>query len=314
MKLSIVTPAFNEAANLRHLYDQLAPALDGLGLDWEWIVVDDHSRDGTFDVLSELAVRDTRVRGVRLSRNSGSHLAISCGFHLASGDAAVIMAADLQDPPETLRAMIERWRAGAQVVWAVRRTRPGEPTHAGFAALYYWLMRHPVGLKDIPERGADFCLVDRVVIDALRQCPERNVNVLALITWMGFRREQIEYDKRPRAAGQSGWTMARKIRMVVDSITSFSSFPIRVCLITGVVLIAAGAVALLAGLFLLPSLGAGIVLLLGVAIALAGVQLAALGVIGEYVWRALDESRRRPSFLIEAVTPANAAATLLQGR
>ena len=314
MKLSVVTPAFNEAANLRHLYDQLAPALDRLGLDWEWIVVDDHSRDTTFDVLSELAVRDTRIRGVRLSRNSGSHLAISCGLQLASGDAAVIMAADLQDPPQTLQAMIERWRAGAQVVWAVRRTRPGEPAHAGFAALYYWLMRHPVGLKDIPERGADFCLVDRVVVDALRQCPERNVNVLALITWMGFRQEQIEYDKRPRAAGQSGWTTARKIRMVVDSITSFSSFPIRMCLIAGVVLMAAGAVALLAGLFLLPSLGAGILLLLGVAIALAGLQLAALGVIGEYVWRALDESRRRPSFLIEAVTPANAAATLLHGR
>ena len=314
MKLSVVTPAFNEAANLRHLYDQLAPALDRLGLDWEWIVVDDHSRDTTFDVLSELAVRDTRIRGVRLSRNSGSHLAISCGLQLASGDAAVIMAADLQDPPQTLQAMIERWRAGAQVVWAVRRTRPGEPAHAGFAALYYWLMRHPVGLKDIPERGADFCLVDRVVVDALRQCTERNVNVLALITWMGFRQEQIEYDKRPRAAGQSGWTTARKIRMVVDSITSFSSFPIRMCLIAGVVLMAAGAVALLAGLFLLPSLGAGILLLLGVAIALAGLQLAALGVIGEYVWRALDESRRRPSFLIEAVTPANAAATLLHGR
>ena len=314
MRLSVLTPAFNEAGNLPHLYDQLAPALDRIGLDWEWIVVDDHSRDTTFDVLTELAARDARVRGVRLSRNSGSHIAISCGLQLASGDAAVIMAADLQDPPQTLQAMIERWRAGAQVVWAVRRTRSGEPSHAGFAALYYWVMRNPVGLKDIPARGADFCLVDRIVIDALRRFPERNVNVLALITWMGFRQEQIEYDKRPRAAGQSGWTTARKIRMVVDSITSFSSFPIRVCLITGVALVAAGAIALLAGLFLLPSLGAGILLLLGVVIALSGVQLAALGVIGEYVWRALDESRRRPSFLIEAVTPAGAAATLLPGR
>jgi len=314
VKLSVLTPAFNEAANLAALYQQLAPALEALGPDWEWIVVDDHSRDTTFDVLADLAARDARVRGVRLSRNCGSHTAISCGLHLASGDAAVIMAADLQDPPQTLRAMIERWRAGAQVVWAVRRTRSGEPAHAGFAALYYWMMRHPVGMKEIPERGADFCLVDRVVIDALCQCPERNVNVLALIAWMGFRQEQIEYDKRPRAAGQSGWTTAKKIKMVVDSVTSFSSFPIRACLMAGVALIAGGTVALLAGLFLLPSLGAGVLLLLGMVTALAGVQLAALGVIGEYVWRALDESRRRPPFLIEAVTPANTAATLLHGR
>jgi dolichol-phosphate mannosyltransferase len=314
VKLSVLTPAFNEAANLRNLYQQLAPALDALTLDWEWIVVDDHSRDTTFEVLTDLATRDARVRGVRLSRNAGSHTAISCGLHLASGDAAVIMAADLQDPPETLRAMIERWRAGAQVVWAVRRTRSGEPSHAGFAALYYWVMRHPVGLKEIPERGADFCLVDRVVVEALRQFPERNVNVLALITWMGFRQEQIEYDKRPRAAGQSGWTTARKVEMVVDSITSFSSFPIRLCLTAGMALIVVGAVAVLAGLFLLPSLGAGVLLLLGLVTALAGVQLAALGVIGEYVWRALDESRRRPSFLIEAVTPAHAAAMPLPDR
>lgn len=314
MKLSVLTPAFNEAANLRELYRQLGPALDALGLEWEWIVVDDHSNDGTFGVLGELSARDARVRGVRLSRNSGSHTAIACGLQLVSGDAAVIMAADLQDPPQTLRAMVDRWRAGAQVVWAVRRTRPGHPSHARFAALYYWTMRHAVGLQGMPARGADFCLVDRVVVDGLRAFPERHINILALITWMGFRQEQIEYDKQPRAAGQSGWTVAKKIELVVDSITSFSNFPIRMCLLGGLALTVTGTVAFVAGLSRLPGPAAGMLLLLGSVIAVGGLQLVGLGVVGEYVWRTLDASRRRPSFLIEAVTPTTGGATLLHGR
>lgn len=309
MTLSIVTPAFNEAANLRGLYERLAATLQGVGLEWEWIVVDDHSRDDTFGVVGELASRDPRVRGVRLARNSGSHTAITCGLHLAGGDAAVIIAADLQDPPEALPTLVDRWRAGAQVVWAARRTRPGERSHVGFAAIYYWIMRHPVGLREMPARGADFCLIDRVVIDAFRQFPERNVSVLALITWLGFRQELVEYDKQPRAAGRSGWTTARKITLVIDSVTSFSSFPIRVCTLIGAVLMAVAAMTFVAALVLLPSLGAGILLLLAAVIGLAGVQLLALGLIGEYVWRALDEARRRPPYVIEAATPPHGTSS-----
>jgi dolichol-phosphate mannosyltransferase len=223
---------------------------------------------------------------------------------VAAGDAAAIIAADLQDPPETLRAMLDRWRAGAQVVWAVRRTRPGERSHAGCAALYYWIMRHPVGMKEMPARGADFFLVDRAVIGAYRQFPERNVSILALITWLGFRQEQIEYDKEPRASGRSGWTLGRKLQLVVDSVTSFSAFPIRVCSLAGAALMTVGAIALVAGIVLLPSIGGGALFLVALVVGLAGVQLLALGIIGEYVWRTLDEARRRPVYVIEAMTGA----------
>jgi polyisoprenyl-phosphate glycosyltransferase len=301
VKLSILTPAFNEAANLPVLYDRLVETMRGIDGDWEWVVVDDHSRDETFAVIEALALRDARVRGFRLSRNSGSHVAITCGLHQVDGDAAVMMAADLQDPPDVLSAMVARWRQGAQVVWATRRSQSGDRSHQRFAALYYWIMRYIVGMKEMPARGADFFLIDRAVIEAFRRFSERNVSVLALITWLGFRQEYIEYDKQPRRAGQSGWTLSRKITLVVDSVTSFSDFPIRLCTYAGVALVAASLALLVASIALLPQLGGGVLFLLFLIVGLAGVQLVAVGVVGEYVWRALDESRRRPAFLIEAV-------------
>jgi len=301
MKLSLLTPAFNEAANLPALYERLVETMRAIGGEWEWVVVDDHSRDETFTVIEALALRDARVRGFRLARNSGSHVAIMCGLHQADGDAAVMIAADLQDPPETLATMVGRWRQGAQVVWATRRSQSGDRSHQRFAALYYWIMRHLVGMKEMPARGADFFLIDRVVLEAFRRFPERNVSVLALITWLGFRQEYVEYDKQPRQAGQSGWTLSRKIKLVVDSITSFSDFPIRLCTYAGLALIAGSLVLLAWSIALLPELGGGVLFLLFLIVGLAGLQLVAVGVVGEYVWRGLDEARRRPPYLIEAV-------------
>jgi polyisoprenyl-phosphate glycosyltransferase len=308
--ISIVTPAFNEAANLPALYERLVAAMRDVGGDWEWIVVDDHSRDETFAVIEALALRDARVRGFRLSRNSGSHVAITCGLHQVDSDAAVMMAADLQDPPETLASMVARWRQGAQVVWATRRVQPGDPSHRGFAAVYYWMMRRLVGMREMPARGADFFLLDRVVVDAFRRFSERNVSVLALITWLGFRQEFVEYDKQPRLSGQSGWTLARKIKLVVDSITSFSDFPIRLCTYVGLSFFACSLLLFTFSLVLLPELGGGVLLLLALIVGLAGLQLVAVGVVGEYVWRALEESRRRPPYLIEAMAGQREAAKL----
>jgi dolichol-phosphate mannosyltransferase len=299
--ISLISPAFNESANLGPLYERLKAAMAAVGVDWEWIVVDDHSRDGTFDVLRTLVVRDPRVRGVRLARNSGSHAAITCGLHLAQGDAAIMLAADLQDPPETIRVMLERWRAGVDVVWATRRERPGDRTHSGFAALYYWIMRRVVGMTEMPERGADFFLIGKPVLEAFRQFRERNVSVLALITSLGFRQETIEYDKQPRAAGRSGWTLARKVKLVVDSIVSFTDLPIRLCWYGGAALVVLAVVVGVIGISQLPTIGAALLLILSVVLGLAGLQLIALGLIGEYVWRTLDEARRRPQYLIEAV-------------
>jgi len=305
--ISILTPAFNESVNLENLHARLTQTMAQLGEEWEWLIVDDHSRDDTFAVVQRLALTDSHVRGIRLARNRGSHVAITCGLHHVRGDAAVMMASDLQDPPETLGALLQKWRGGAQVVWATRREQPGDQTHAGFASIYYWIMRNIVGMKEIPTRGADFFLIDRVVIDAFRRCDEQHVSVFALITWLGFRHEYIEYDKQPRAAGRSGWTIARKIKLVVDSITAFSDAPIQACWLVGGALMVIGFLSIVVGLTVFESLQAAVVVLLGAIAGGTGLVLCALAMLGEYVWRALDQSRRRPLYLIEATAGVTAA-------
>ena len=300
--LSVITPAYNEADNLPPLYERLARVLDGLELEWEWIVVDDHSSDATFAVLKEIAERDPRVRGVRFARNVGSHMAVRCGLDYARGDCAAALAADLQDPPEILPNLLAEWHAGAQVVWAVRCRREGESaTTLGFARLYYWLMRRVVGLKDIPPNGADVFLLDRCVIDALRQFSERNVSLLALITWMGFRQASITYDKQARLHGRSGWSLEKKLKLAIDSVTSFSYLPIRLMSYTGCAVTLAGFV--YAGSVIANALYGGPpapwAILMVMVLVLAGVQMLMLGVLGEYLWRALDEARQRPRYLVE---------------
>lgn len=304
VSLSIITPAWNEARNLPVLYERLRSVLESGGLTWEWIVVDDHSCDDTFAAVQQLALRDPRVRCVRLARNGGSHAAIACGLDEAQGNAAVVLAADLQDPPEAIPALIARWQSGAHVVWASRRRVRGAPHAWGFSRLYYWMMRRVVGMQDMPAAGADFFLIDRAVIDVFRRLHERHTSVFALITWIGFRQEQVEYDKHARLHGASGWTLRRKLKLVMDSVTAFSDVPVALCWVTalaftlvGAALAGAGALGLRLGV-----LAPAHVVLLGVMAVLSGISLAMLAAIGEYVWRALDEVRSRPRYVVESRT------------
>jgi len=301
--ISVVTPAYNEAANLPLLYVRLVEVMGKAGLQWEWVVVDDHSGDATFDVVRDFAQRDTRVRGIRLARNSGSHAAITCGLYNASGDGAVIMAADLQDPPETLPDLVREWQTGAQVVWAVRNRRPGESASTlGFSRLYYFLMRRFVGMKEMPATGADFFFLDRCVLDTLREFGETHVSLMALITWMGFRQSLIHYDKQERAHGSSGWTLEKKLKLVVDSITAFTYLPIRFMSYVGFAVALLGfayATFVVVHAFTAGTAVQGWSSLMAVVLVLGGLQMLMLGVLGEYLWRVLDESRRRPRFLIE---------------
>lgn len=303
--ISIVTPAWNEAENLPVLYGRLCTVLDPLGITWEWIVVDDHSRDKTFDTVLDIARTDPRVQGFRFSRNSGSHIGITCGLHQSRGGCAVIMAADLQDPPETLPQLLEEWHKGAQVVWAVRARREGEKaTTIGFSRLYYWIMRQIVGMKEMPSTGADFFLMDRVVLDAFREFRETNTSILALITWMGFRQSFISYDKKARLHGKSGWSLEKKLKLVLDSVTAFTYVPIRAITYMGFIFAILG-FGYAAFVFYNATNGTppeGWTSLMIVVVILGGFQMLMMGILGEYLWRALDEARRRPRYLIEAST------------
>lgn len=303
--LSVITPAYNEAANLPVLFERLQQTLAAAGVDWEWIVVDDHSTDGTFGVVSELAAHHPYVFGMRLARNSGSHIAMRCGLHHARGQATVIMAADLQDPPEALPGLLERWREGSQVVWAVRRRREGEKTSTvGFSRFYYFLMRTVVGMKEMPSTGADFFLIDRRVVEAYERFHEHNVSIMALITWMGFRQTAITYDKQARLHGKSGWSLGSKIKLVIDSMVSFSYLPLRIMSLLGV---SAAFVGFLYASLVIFNAARGIppqgwASLMVVVLIIGGAQMLMMGVLGEYLWRALDEARGRPSYLVEADT------------
>jgi glycosyltransferase involved in cell wall biosynthesis len=303
--VSVVTPAYNEAQNLPVLFERLSKVMKSMDLDWEWIVVDDHSSDDTFRMLSKLSQEHLQVRGFRLARNFGSHCAIACGMHRANGDCAILMAADLQDPPETLPDMIREWQSGNQVIWAVRISREGEKASTlGFSRLYYWIMRHVVGMNEMPATGADFCLMDRRVVNALRQFSETNASVFALITWMGFRQKAIPYVKKARLHGRSGWNLEKKLKLVADSVTSFTYVPIRLMSYLGFLVAVIGFFYAVHVVFnaLHGHPPQGWTSLMVVVLVIGGIQMLMMGVLGEYVWRALDESRHRPKYLIEATT------------
>jgi glycosyltransferase involved in cell wall biosynthesis len=310
-KLSVVSPAYNEAANLPFVHERLRATLETTALQWEWIVVDDHSADDTFAVLTTIAAADSRVRGLRLSRNSGSHTAIRCAIHHASGDAVALLASDLEDSPDVLTAMWAEWERGAQIVWAVRGARPGVARmDSTFARVYYWMMRRVAGL-DLPPTGADCFLLDRVVADALNACRERHTSIFALLTWLGFRQAYITYDKGFRTRGVSGWTLRKKVKLVIDSLVGFSDRP--VSWLGGAALITAVAAIISLG-FAVVGRPFGSALQATIVLVVATALFAALWAIGQYLWRALDEARMRPLWAIESATFPRPTRELDRGR
>jgi len=307
--VSIVTAAYNEADNLPVLYERLVLVLGkNENLPWEWLVVDDHSSDSSFQTISQISQRDQRVRAVRLARNSGSHTALLCGLHHARGKCAVVIAADLQDPPEVIPDLLEKWKEGAQVVWAIRAQREGEKgSTIRFAKFYYWMMRNITGMREMPATGADFFLVDHTILSALRKFSESNVSLMALITWMGYRQSYIQYTKQARLHGESGWSLEKKFKLVVDSLTSFSYLPIRLMSYVGFVVAILGF--LYAGVVIVNVIAGnppqGWTSLMIIVLVIGGIQMMMMGILGEYLWRTLDETRRRPHYLIEASTDSS---------
>ncbi|MGO4716624.1 glycosyltransferase family 2 protein [Bradyrhizobium sp. 2TAF24] len=302
--LSVLMPAFNEAGNLPALHERVVTAMDRLGLPWEWIVVDDHSTDATFDTIRCLAGSDTRIRGVRLARNSGSHAAIICGLAEAQGEAAIVLAADGQDPPEEIPCLVESWRAGKAIVWAEKRAPVAGPMERATSRLFNFAFRRLSGLDSPGAGGSDFFLVSRPVIDVVNSLGERNTNIIALLAWLGFDQARILYDKQSRLGGRSGWTMSKRIRLALDSVLGFSVRPVQMISTLGFLTAALGFVyaAIVVANAALGRPVEGWSSLMVVVLLIGGVQMVMLGVLGEYIWRALDESRGRPRYVIEKRT------------
>jgi glycosyltransferase involved in cell wall biosynthesis len=298
--LSIVIPLLNEDENLRPLYQRLSNVAATLDRDVEFIFVDDGSTDRSFAILVELANTDPRVRAIELSRNFGSHGACSAGFTYARGDHAVILTADLQDPPELLPELIARCEAGHDVVWG-RREKRDDPAIAAFTSRLYNRLMRRMALPNWPQDGFDFVMISRRVLDVVIKRSERNTSLFGQILWAGFRQTSVPYVRGPRRSGSSKWTLSKKIKLAIDSFVSFSYVPIRLITVLGFVFAAAGG---LYALFILTMYRLrGITIegwasLMVVLLVVGGTQLLMLGIIGEYLWRTFDETRGRPPFIV----------------
>jgi len=300
-RVSIVIPVYQNEESIPDLLAALARCAPGP--EFEFVFVDDGSRDGSWSLLEAHAAREPRVRLVKLSRNFGSFTACLAGLTHARGDAAILMSADLQDPPELIPTLVARWREGHEVVLAVREHRDEPLLQRLLSGLYYRAMRR-WAFPDMPAGGFDFVLVDRKVIDAIVKMQEKNTSLMGLVLWTGFRRASVPYTRRAREKGRSMWTFRKKLKYSIDSLVSFSYFPIRVAQLLGALLALAG----FAYAFIVAALRltgnipvAGWSALTVIVLVLGGLQLLMLGVIGEYLWRTLDETKRRPAFLVDRV-------------
>ena len=307
-RVALVIPAYNEELSLPLLRERLAAFLaTSPEYSFEIVIVDDHSSDRTPALVRAWADEDRRVRLVRLSRNFGPHAAFYAGLGESMADAVVFLAADLQDPPEVIHQMTKQWEEGSDIVWAVRTAREGEKTSVKlFSRVYYATMRR-IGLSEMPPQGADFFLLDRKVVEALMDIPEKNTSVMGLLLWMGFRQSFVPYVKEARATGTSKWTLAKKVKLFIDSIVSFSFVPIRAMSLLGVLFATMGlafAVFVVIGRFAgWVVVGTGYAALMTVLLVGFGFIMLMLGILGEYLWRTFDEARGRPRYIIEERFP-----------
>jgi len=302
MLLSIIIPVYYNEKSLPILYERLNKVSGEIkDVDFEYVFVDDGSGDNSYNVLLGIAQNDTRVKVVKLSRNFGSFVACLAGLTYCKGDCAVIMAADLQDPPELINELLNKWKQGNEIVYAVREKREESGIKVFFSKLYYRIFKL-IALSNMPKGGFDFVLLGRKVIDAIVKAREKNSTLIGQILWVGFKSDYILYTKKAREHGKSRWTLRKKVKYFLDSIFAFSFFPIRAISALGSIIAIFsffyGIYTIVMKLFFSVDVK-GFTTIIVIVLFTSGVQLIMLGVVGEYLWRNLEETRKRPVFIID---------------
>lgn len=303
-KISVIIPCYFNEKNIPVTKAELIQN-EGLfpkDVTFEYVLVDDGSKDGTLNELLKFKEEcPNKVKLIKLSGNFGSYNAILAGMNYATGDCNVILAADLQDPPELIVKMYEYWLKGIRFVIANRQDRDESFLQRAFSESYHYLIRK-FALKNVPKGGFDLVLFDKQLKDDVVGINEKNTNQIYLLSWLKYDYVNIPYKRRKREIGKSRWTLQKKIKLFVDSFVSFSFFPIRMISVTGLIL---GLIAFLYGLFVIYAKISGLVPLEGwsammvVILFVSSFQMIALGIIGEYVWRAMDAARNRPNFVVD---------------
>jgi glycosyltransferase involved in cell wall biosynthesis len=301
VEISVIVPLHNEEPNVGYLFEQLTTVLQGLHLSYEIICVDDGSTDNTLKCLIEQRIHNAAIKILSLSRNFGKEIALSAGIDYATGNAIIPIDADLQDPPELIGSLITKWREGYDVVHATRRSRQGEAWFKRFTASAFYRVIGRVSTVPIPRDTGDFRLLDRRVVEVLKQMPERTRFMKGLFAWVGFKNTAVFYDRAERYRGRTKWNYWRLWNFAVDGITSFSSVPLKVWSYLGLIL---SVFAFLYASFLIVRTliwgvdVPGYASLMVVILFLGGVQLITLGIIGEYLGRVYEEVKRRPLYLV----------------
>jgi dolichol-phosphate mannosyltransferase len=303
--LSVVVPLFEESSNIERLYDRLTASLGRVGGSFELVFVDDGSGDSTPRLLELIRASDSRVVVLRLSRNFGHQAAVTAGLDHARGDAVIVMDGDLQDPPEVLPRLVERWREGFDVVYAVRRRRKEGPFKRLAYFAFYRLMR-AVSDLDIPLDSGDFCLMDRKVVDALNALPERMRFVRGLRTFVGFRQVGLPYERAARGDGRPKYTFRALLGLAMDGLVSFSGRPLRLATYAGVMVALVGSGLTgwaLFDAFYRHSAPRGWASVMVAVLFLGSIQMIALGIVGEYVRLIFLETKGRPTYILDRPRP-----------
>ncbi len=302
IRYSIVIPVYNEAEVLPTLYHRLTQVMEGLGEPYEVIFVNDGSTDTSPLLLRELRTKDERVKFVSFSRNFGHQIAITAGLDHSSGQAVVVMDADLQDPPEVIPRLIEKWREGFDVVFAVRERRKGESLFKRMTATLFYRLLRQLTTTEIPVDTGDFRLMSRRAVEALKAIRERNRFVRGLVGWIGFRQTAVTFVRDPRHAGETKYPLRRMVRFALDGITSFSFVPLQLATYLGfaVSFISFIYIVYAVGLKLLTNrLVPGWASIVIAVLFIGGVQLITLGIIGEYIGRIYEEVKQRPLYIVD---------------
>src|SRR5437764_2551120 len=298
--LSVVAPVYNEEATLEVFYSRVCTALEGLR--FELVLVDGGSSDRSPAILSELASNDPRVHVVFLSRNFGHQTALTAGLDHAQGDAVVMLDADLQDPPELIPRMLDHWRAGCDVVYAVREQREGESAFKLTTARWFYKLFDKLAQVELQHNSGDFRLLDRRALDALLSMRERNRFLRGMTVWVGYRQAAVPYRRDPRYAGETKYTISKMLRFSLDAISSFSDRPLQLATLLGFLIstVAFVAIPVVIVLRIVGSYLPGFSSVTLAVLLLGGIQLIAIGIIGEYVGRIYDEVKGRPLYLVRS--------------